>query len=193
MAFENGADLVAPEQARHRDRIRRSVGPLRPKSPEDDGSVGRAAGRDDTPPIRQKRHGLRKVTLVGDQGRPIDDAAIGLDLSWQAVEAVRLGLDLDPTDVAVDDRDVDARGAVGEAEFVDDQGVRRAGGMRQEATHRRRSQVSILQPRFHCDVMPEAGHRGNRHAHLRRGVFGPEYEVETACRDSKTWNCVGAP
>jgi hypothetical protein len=58
-----------------------------------------------------------------NQGRAINDSAVGSDLARQAIEGIGIGLDLYAADVAVYDRYINAAGAMVEAKLIDDDRV----------------------------------------------------------------------
>jgi hypothetical protein len=92
------------------------------------------------------------MPLRGDQGRPVNDLAVGLHLAREPIKAVGLGLDLHPPDMSVDDRDVDPRGAVRQAKLFQNQGVGAELGVSQQAPKRRCPEIRIPQPLWHDPV-----------------------------------------
>ncbi len=142
-------DFAPPHQPREAQRVSFAVGALFTQAPEDDGAVRRAACSDDTPPSRKKIKRRRQVSLRGDQGGPVYDQAVGRHLARQALKGVSLSLDFHAANVAIDDRDIDARGPVGQPQLFENEGVGALLRVDQKPAQGGGPQIHVSQPRRH--------------------------------------------
>ncbi len=64
------------------------------------------------------------MSFAYNEGGAIEHGAVNLYLGRKALECIRVALDLEPVQIAINDGDIDATGAVTKAEFVEHQSVR---------------------------------------------------------------------
>lgn len=75
-----------------------------------------------------------------------------MHLTGKALKTIRLGLNLNASDVTIDYGDIDARSAVSEAKLFDNKRVGALPGVGQQATKGCRPKIRIFQPLLHGPV-----------------------------------------
>jgi hypothetical protein len=90
---------------------------------ESNATTGTSGSYLDTPPVRDQRHRFFKVPLSDDKRCPVQHRTIDRNLARQAVKVVGVALDLVAVQVAVHHGDIDAAGAVPQAQLVQHKGI----------------------------------------------------------------------
>lgn len=90
------------------------------------------------------------MSFGSDQRRAIHDLAIRYNLAREPHQGVCLGLDFEPANMSVDDRDVDSRCPMVKPELVDHQCFGTTTRMTQQMLMRRTPNVQVLQGLRHA-------------------------------------------